>query len=240
MTSDEVFVTFENRPGHSRCPIPLRRKWVTTMTSARQSSDTGQNPIGQGRSNKIRARLANLAGVAVIGTFMCAAGMVSPAGASGSSIGSFTLSGQVVAKLKTSKEINVISNIGGSSIPSTLHGCQVGQPGTGTDVINLPDGKVVLNGHSAKATAVEFSVPFDGKSDTLTSSSNQLSFALEVGKLSYLWVSSTGTITTTSKGQSGTFSVTFDPSATGVATGNDHATKPLHVSGSWTSCTPWP
>ena len=112
--------------------------------------------------------------------------------------------------------------------------------GTGTDVINLPDGKVVLNGHSAKATALEFSVPFDGKSDTLTSSSNQLSFALEVGKLSYLWVSSTGTITTTSKGQSGTFSVTFDPSATGVATGNDHATKPLHVSGSWTSCTPWP
>jgi len=64
-------------------------------------------------------------------------------------------------------------------------------------------------------------VPFDGKSDTLSTSGSQLSFGLEAGKLSYLWVSTSGTLTTTAKGQSGTFSATLVPSATGTATGND-------------------
>jgi len=46
----------------------------------------------------------------------CATTVVSPAGASGSSIGSFTLTGQVVAKLKTSKEIKFVENLDGTSI----------------------------------------------------------------------------------------------------------------------------
>jgi hypothetical protein len=199
-----------------------------------------EHPGGKDRSRRFGLRATSLASVVAVGALVCTTVLVAPAGASGSSIGSFTLSGQVVAKLSTMKEIKVVEVLGGTSIPSTLHGCQVGQPGTGTDVINVPAGSVVLNGKSLKASAIEFSVPFDGKSDTLSASSNQLSFGMDVGKLSYLWVSTSGTITTNSKGTSGNFSVTFEPSATGVATGNDHASKPLHVSGSWSSCTPWP
>ena len=210
------------------------------MTSALHYSVTARNRTGQRRITRMCARLASLASVAVVGTLICATTMVSPAGASGSSIGSFTLTGQVVAKLKTSKEIKFVENLDGTSIPMTLHGCQVGQPGTNADIINVPAGKVVLNGHSTKVTAIEFSVPFDGKSDTLSTSGSQLSFGLEAGKLSYLWVSTSGTLTTTAKGQSGTFSATLVPSATGTATGNDQASKPLQVSGSWASCTPWP
>jgi len=71
---------------------------------------------GQRRITRMCARLASLASVAVVGTLICATTVVSPAGASGSSIGSFTLTGQVVAKLKTSKEIKFVENLDGTSI----------------------------------------------------------------------------------------------------------------------------
>lgn len=188
------------------------------------------------RTGRKSARIAN---ATTLGFLFVAALFAAPAGASGSSIGSFSLTGEVVASLKTSHEFTTTETVGGTSVKVPIYGCQVGQGGTNSDVINVPDGKVVLNGHSAKARSLEFTVPTDGKTDTVTAATSQLSFSLNVGKLSYLWVSDSGTITTKANGKSGKFSVTFEPSTSGTASGNS-ATKSLHVTGAWTTCRPWP
>jgi hypothetical protein len=193
-----------------------------------------------GFSTRTIGSWVRLAGAAATGVLMSAALWGAPAGASGSSIGSFKLTGEVVASVKTSHEFNHTSILGGTSVSTPEYGCQIGQSGTNNDIINIPDGKVVLNGHSTKATGMQFSVPTDGKTDTLTSSSDQLSFTLAVGKLSYIWVSSTGTITTAASGKSGNFSVTLVPDTNTTGADSSSATKSLHVSGSWTSCNPWP
>jgi len=121
------------------------------MTSALHYSVTARNRTGQRRITRMCARLASLASVAVVGTLICATTVVSPAGASGSSIGSFTLTGQVVAKLKTSKKSNS-SRILMEPQSDDAAWLSVGQPGTNADIINVPAGKVVLNGHSTKVT----------------------------------------------------------------------------------------
>jgi hypothetical protein len=181
-----------------------------------------------------------LASVAALGAVIGATIVGAPAGASGSSIGKFSLTGEVVASLKTSLEFNHTSNLGGSSVSTPEYGCQVGQSGTNSDVINIPDGKVVLNGHSTKATSIGFSVPTDGKTDTVTAGGNDLSFSMNVGKLSYVWVSSSGSITTAANGKTGNFSVTFSPDKTSAGANSSAANASLKVKGSWTSCHPWP
>jgi hypothetical protein len=184
--------------------------------------------------------VTRLASVAALGALIGATIIGAPAGASGSSIGKFSLTGQVVASLKTSTEFNHSSDLGGTVVSTPEYGCQVGQSGTNSDVINVPDGKLVVNGKSTKATGISFSVPTSGKTVALTATSNDLAFSFAVGKLSYVWESVSGTITTKANGQSGTFSATFDPAKTPSGTLSSGAKTPLQVKGSWTSCHPWP
>jgi hypothetical protein len=185
-----------------------------------------------------RSRLAHFAGATALGTLFVTALVVSPAGAG--STGSFSLTGEVVANVKTSAMFNNSETVGGTKVTVPIHGCQVGQQGTNSDVINIPAGKVTLNGRSVKATAIQFNVPTDGKTDSLSPTSSQLTFGLNVGKLDYLWVSTAGTLTTKANGKSGSFSVTLAPSQPGVSSGGDKATSDVHIKGSWSSCTPWP
>jgi len=183
-------------------------------------------------------RIANVVSATALGSLLFATLIVSPAGAS--STGSFSLTGEVVANVKTSAMFNNSETVGGTKVTVPIHGCQVGQQGTNSDVINIPDGEVTLNGHSVKATAIQFNVPTDGKTDSLSPTSSQLTFGLNVGKLDYLWVSTAGTLTTKANGKSGSFSVTLAPSQPGVSSGGDKATSDVHIKGSWSSCTPWP
>ncbi len=203
------------------------------MTSEASIPVRGRKPRGG------PTRLVSLGGATALGALIFATMVVSPAGASGS-IASFSLTGEVVANVKSTALFNNAQTVDGTTVTVPLHGCQVGQPGTDSDVINIPDGKVTLNGHSVKAMAIQFSIPTDGKTDSLSPTGNQITFALNVGKLQYFWYSSSGTLTTAANGKTGSFSATLVPPATAVADGNDKASSMLHIKGSWTKCTPWP
>jgi len=196
----------------------------------------GVRPLrGHARTGTWGARLG--VGVA-LGTLLGATVLVGPAGAS--SIGKFTLTGEVVASFKTSSEFNNQESVGGSLVTEPIHGCQVGQQGTNEDVINIPDGKVVVDGKSVKALAIAFQIPTDGKTDTISSSSNQVQFGLDVGKLTYVWQSSSGTITTTANGQSGSFNLTLTPLTRDGSYGSNSERSSVKAIGSWSKCTPWP
>jgi hypothetical protein len=190
---------------------------------------------GHARTGTWGARLG--VGVA-LGTLLGATVLVGPAGAS--SIGKFTLTGEVVASFKTSSEFNNQESVGGSLVTEPIHGCQVGQQGTNEDVINIPDGKVVVDGKSVKALAISFQIPTDGKTDTITATSDQMEFGLDVGKLTYAWLAASGTITTKANGQSGSFNVTLEPLKVNGSYGANSERSSVQAKGSWSKCTPWP
>jgi hypothetical protein len=70
----------------------------------------------------------------------------------------------------------------------------------------------------------------------------KVTLTLMIGAKTYLWASTSGTISIKSRGGAGTFNVGAMPAGTlsGVALQSGAATKPVKLSGSWSYCRPFP
>ena len=156
-----------------------------------------------------------------------------------STIGKVKMTGQVAGSLSIPK--NLINKFGG-----TLVGCQIQENSTSQVLIYLAAGKVQLNGKSVsqKAAMLYVSVDRDGTNESVGSANQdaKVTLTLVIGAKTYLWASSSGTISIKSRGGAGTFSVGAVPAGTlsGIALQSGAATKPVKLSGSWSYCRPFP
>lgn len=156
-----------------------------------------------------------------------------------STIGKVTMTGQVSGSVSIPKMLT-------NSFGGTLVGCQVQENTTSQVLIYLTAGKVHLNGESVKEKdgTLSVSVDRDGASESVSSVNQDalVNLTLIIGAKTYLWTSSSGTISIKSRGGAGTFSVGAVPAGTlsGVALQSGAATKPVKLSGSWSYCRPFP
>jgi hypothetical protein len=160
------------------------------------------------------------------------------------SVGKGSVTGQVKGSLKVPK-----IKTGPLGIP--LNGCQISPKGVESDstlLLNYSNAKLHLNGHSVKATAVEsvVLVAKKGRTESLAPIQNgndgpmytsRVEFSVEVARKVYDWLSVSGTIRTSTNAHSGSFNAGFvaDLRADGK-TFSSGATKPVHVTASWSSC----
>ena len=165
--------------------------------------------------------------------------MATAAAPSAGTIGTFKVTGQIAGTLKVPQE-----GKGTSGLP--LYGCQVGDVSNQV-LINFFNVKLPLNGRTTAETAVEGNVKVasDGKTASLapidkTNFVNTVSFSVTVGKKTYNWSSISGTVSLKAKGDGGSFNASLVPAGSPkvsndpLASGS--ATKPVHFSGSWSSC----
>ena len=177
----------------------------------------------------------SLACAAVIASFA----LFTSSAMAASTIGKVKMTGQVAGSLSIPK--NLTNKFGG-----TLVGCQIVENSTSQVLIYLAAGKVQLNGKSVsqKAGMLFVSVDRDGTSESVSSVNQdaKVTLTLVIGAKTYLWASSSGTISIKSRGGAGTFSVGAVPAGTlsGIALQSGAATKPVKLSGSWSYCRPFP
>jgi hypothetical protein len=177
----------------------------------------------------------SLACAAVIASFA----LFTSSAVAASTIGKVKMTGQVAGSLSIPK--NLTNKFGG-----TLVGCQIQENSTSQVLIYLAAGKVQLNGKSVsqKAGMLFVSVDRDGTSESVSSVNQdaKVTLTLVIGAKTYLWASSSGTISIKSRGGAGTFSVGAVPAGTlsGIALQSGAATKPVKLSGSWSYCRPFP
>lgn len=177
----------------------------------------------------------SLAGAAVIASFT----LFTSSAVAASTIGKVKMTGQVAGSLSIPK--NLTNKFGG-----TLVGCQIVENSTSQVLIYLAAGKVQLNGKSVaqKSGMLSVSVNRDGASESVgaVNQDAKVTLTLVIGAKTYLWASSSGTISIKSRGGAGTFSVGAVPAGTlsGIALQSGAATKPVKLSGSWSYCRPFP
>jgi hypothetical protein len=70
----------------------------------------------------------------------------------------------------------------------------------------------------------------------------KVTLTLGIGAKTYIWASTSGTISIKNRGGAGTFSVGTVPAGklNGDAVESGAATKPVKLSGSWSYCRPFP
>jgi hypothetical protein len=137
-----------------------------------------------------------------------------PVAAASASAGTFKVSGQAAGTLSETT-------------------CLINQ---GAAVLPFDNTDLKVNGHSVAATNLIASahVAAFGVSVKISpkNTQNYVTFTFNVGSKVYNWQSTSGTITTKSKGNGGSFKTTLEPQS-GTAGG---ATKSVALSGSWSSC----
>jgi hypothetical protein len=186
-------------------------------------------------SRNIHVLRTSLACAAVIASFA----LFTPSAVAASTIGKVKMTGQVLGSLSIPKMLT--NQFGG-----TLVGCQIQQDTTSQVLIYLAAGKIQLNGKSVteKDGTLSVSVASDGASENVSSSNGDatVNLTLVIGTKTYLWASSSGTISIKNRGGAGTFNVGTVPSGTlsGVPLQSGAATKPVKLSGSWSYCRPFP
>ena len=165
--------------------------------------------------------------------------VVGSAGLAGAStIGTLKVTGQVAGSIKLPKEFTTSLGVG-------QYGCQVQQENT-EDLLNFPASKLSLNGKKTKMTGIALTV--NASKDGATTSAvpatdgnqgSQAFFDITVGKKSYQWTSTSGSIKVNAKGNGGSVSLGLVPSSQapgGNPIQNGGATTPIHVSITWSSC----
>jgi hypothetical protein len=156
-----------------------------------------------------------------------------------STIGKVKMTGQVSGSVSIPKMLT-------NSFGGTLVGCQIQENTTSQVLIYLAAGKVQLNGKSVaeKDGTLSVSVDRDGASESVSSVNEdaKVNLTLVIGPKTYLWASSSGSISIKSRGGAGSFSVGAVPAGTlsGVALQSGAATKPVKLSGAWSYCRPFP
>jgi hypothetical protein len=163
--------------------------------------------------------------------------------AAAGTIGTFSFSGQIAGTLKVPQ----VGNKKVDGVAVAFKGCQVGQESTAA-LINFFNVKLSLNGAKTAETAVvaNIQVTKTGVAESLVPNTaddnNGFTFSVVVGTKTYTWAADSGTLTTKPGDDGGSVNAELVPA--GSNTGNPleagAATKPVHVSGSWSSCTPWP
>jgi hypothetical protein len=190
-----------------------------------------------GASSRRRATSASIAAAAAVALLLATA-VVASAG----TIGRFSFTGQ----LKGTAMVPQVGHIKEAGVPVPLYGCKVGQEST-MSLLNFFTLKLALNGHPATETSVEgnIAVAKTGDSESLTSANPDTGFrfSVTVGTKSYNWTAVSGTITTKPGNNGGSVNAQLVPSGK-VPGQNDPlesgaATAPIHVTGSWSSCTAW-
>jgi hypothetical protein len=162
----------------------------------------------------------------------------SAASAGPSTIGSLTLTGQIVGKAEVYS--SAVSSLG---IP--LEGCQVGQQNNSV-LINLFTLDLRLNGKVVKESDAEVTIQVakDGASSSLKFSNetpNGVGLQLVAGGSTYLWSSLSGSVELKSKGDGGSVNATLVPAGSTLLHASNSlesgkATSSITIAGSWSSC----
>jgi hypothetical protein len=187
-----------------------------------------------GAKNRVRSLLVALA---ALSSFTVAPLItVSPASASGKTIGTYTVSGQVAGTIKASERFS-----GLDSLPT--YSCQVQQENTEI-LLQVSKVKLVLNGHKATLSSLQItaSVPKDGVSEQISKGNQaQVSLTIAVGEKNSEWLSTSGSVTLKPKGNGASFSAALVPSGSlsDIAAQSGGASTGVHLSGSVSSCHPF-
>lgn len=205
----------------------------------RPFDDQSSSQLSPPRVTTRALRATAVAFTALCSLVLAPAVMATAAASSGGTIGTFKVTGQVAGTLQVPQQGKGTSGL-------ALYGCQVGVVTTQV-LINFFNVKLPLNGHTtAETTAVgNVKVESDGKTESLapinkTDFVNTVSFQLTVGTKTYNWSSISGTVSLKAKGDGGSFNANLLPSGSPqvssdpLASGS--ATKPVHFTGSWSSC----
>jgi hypothetical protein len=156
-------------------------------------------------------------------------------------LGTFKLTGQVTGTVTATAMVKGADGLTG-------YGCQLEQGAPVSENVFLPVSKLSLNGHSTTLTAIEVTVGVasDGAGEHINRTSDPnavVELALNVGTRTYLWTATSGTVSLKAKGDGGSFTADLVPSGSlpgGTPLQSGGATKPLQMSGSWSSCHPFP
>jgi hypothetical protein len=194
---------------------------------------------------------------AALGVLLFPAFTLARATPAGPTIGKFTFSGELGGTVKVPKKWDLGYTL-------TQVGCEQTVDTTSLNLF-LYNVKLTLNGRrtaltgGVAAAAIPLFVEVEKYGDTesvanLAAPEEAPDFKASIGINAYLgrtlysWSSNTGsateltsgTITTNPRGTAGSLQATLLPSGTGFPEGVEgHATAPLHVSGSWSSCKPY-
>jgi hypothetical protein len=176
---------------------------------------------------------------------LAAIALAAPAAASNSTIGSLKFTGQVAGTVKLTRTETAKPYY-------VLTGCQL-SGSEGQFLFNVPNSKLPISGKKTSVTTFVINVWATkyGNTETVSNTagggngSAEISFTFSAGKKMYSWTATSGTISTKSKGLSGTFKAVLAPTSSlpddnGDIEGGGPATKPVQLSATWTSCTPFP
>jgi hypothetical protein len=167
--------------------------------------------------------------------------LAATASASGGSIGPVSFTGQVSGSVKESLAIK--EQVSGVSIPAV--GCQVQQSSTPEDLLHFPSPTTLtVNGHKAKVDLmIVIEATKYGNTEKIATDGADVTLTMAVGTKNSEWTSTSGTLEVEDKGLAGSFDVGLIPASKapgGNPVQSGGATKAVHMSGSWSTCRPWP
>jgi hypothetical protein len=152
-------------------------------------------------------------------------------------IGPFNFSGQVTGSI--SEPLKISEDVDGVKVPAVA--CQVQQSSTPEDLIQFPSSKLEDNGKAVSTVQIVIEAKTYGATEKMATDGPQVVVTLSVGKKNSEWTSTSGSLEMKNKGLAGSFSVGLIPASKapgGNPVMSGGATKPIHVSGSWSDCRP--
>ena len=152
-------------------------------------------------------------------------------------IGPFNFSGQVTGSV--AEPLKISETVAGVKIPAVA--CTVQQSSTPEDLIQFPSPKLKDNGKAVTTLQIVTAAKKYGDTEKISTDGPQVVVTLSVGKKNSEWTSTSGSVEMKNKGLSGSFSVGLIPASKapgGNPVMSGGATKPIHVSGSWSQCRP--
>jgi hypothetical protein len=152
-------------------------------------------------------------------------------------IGPFNFSGQVTGSV--SEPLKITENVAGVKVPAV--GCTVQQSSTPEDLILFPSTKLKHNGKAVSTLQIVTSAKKYGDTEKIATDGPQVVVTLSIGKKNSEWTATSGSVEMKNKGLAGSFSVGLIPASKapgGNPVMSGGATKPIHVSGSWSDCRP--
>lgn len=152
-------------------------------------------------------------------------------------IGPFSFSGQVTGSV--SEPLKITENVAGVKVPAVA--CTVQQSSTPEDAILFPSTKLMDNGKAVSTLQIVTEAKTYGDTEKIATDGPQVVVTLSVGKKNSEWTSTSGSLEMKDKGLAGSFSIGLIPASKapgGNPVMSGGATKPIHVSGSWSQCRP--
>jgi hypothetical protein len=152
-------------------------------------------------------------------------------------IGPFNFSGQVTGSV--SEPLKITETLDGAKLPAV--GCTVQKSSTPEDAILFPSTKLKDNGEAVSTLQIVTEAKKYGDTEKIATDGPQVVVTLSIGKKNSEWTSTSGSLEMKNKGLAGSFSVGLIPASKapgGNPVMSGGATKPIHVTGSWSQCRP--